>query len=357
MPFYDDLKREPPFTPEMRNRAARRLLSLRKQIREEIPPRHVTNTLLLATWNIRDFDSNKFGHGPRLEESYYYIAEVISAFDLIAVQEVNKDISAMRKVMSILGPNWGYIATDVTEGPGGNYERTAFIFDKSKILFRNIVGEIVLPDRSLVGGKQQFARTPFFVSFQAGWFKFNICTVHIYYGEDTGDGLKRRIAEIDTIAKFLADRAKAESGNFILLGDFNIISPKHETMKALLKHGFVIPGELQEKPTNMFQTKHYDQIAFLTREEELHLGDSEKHAGAFDYYKSVFTGTQEDFEIYKGLPGTTDASRKNWDVKDDAQRKYYESEWRTFQMSDHLPMWIELKIDFSDHYLEGLFKP
>jgi len=38
------------------------------------------------------------------------------------------------------------------------------------------------------------------------------------------------------------------------------------------------------------------------------------------------------------------------------QRKYYEKEWRTFQMSDHLPMWVELKVDFSDRYLEGLRK-
>lgn len=141
MPFYYDLKDDPPFDLVKRDRAATRLLRLRKQIREEIPPRAVTNSLLLATWNIRDFDSNKFGHGPRLDESFYYIAEIISSFDLVAVQEVNRDTGALRKVMNILGPNWSYIATDVTEGPSGNHERTAFIFDKSKILFRNIVGE------------------------------------------------------------------------------------------------------------------------------------------------------------------------------------------------------------------------
>src|SRR5687767_7267048 len=108
MPFYNTLKNDPPFTEPIRDRTARRLIELRKQIKREIPTRAVTNTLLLATWNIRDFDSNKFGHGPRLDESFYYIAEVISAFDLIAVQEVNKDTDALRKVMSILGPNWNY---------------------------------------------------------------------------------------------------------------------------------------------------------------------------------------------------------------------------------------------------------
>ena len=32
----------------------------------------------------------------------------------------------------------------------------------------------------------QFARTPFMVAFQAGWFQFNLCAVHIYYGAASG---------------------------------------------------------------------------------------------------------------------------------------------------------------------------
>jgi hypothetical protein len=34
--------------------------------------------------------------------------------------------------------------------------------------------------------------------------------------------------------------------------------------------------------------------------------------------------------------------------------KDYYVEWRTFQMSDHLPLWVELKSDFSDSYLDYL---
>ena len=33
------------------------------------------------------------------------------------------------------------------------------------------------------------------------------------------------------------------------------------------------------------------------------------------------------------------------------KRIYYRTYWRTHQMSDHLPMWVELKIDFSRQYL------
>jgi hypothetical protein len=29
----------------------------------------------------------------------------------------------------------------------------------------------------------------------------------------------------------------------------------------------------------------------------------------------------------------------------------YYRDWRTYQVSDHLPMWIELETDFSEQYL------
>ena len=38
------------------------------------------------------------------------------------------------------------------------------------------------------------------------------------------------------------------------------------------------------------------------------------------------------------------------------QRAYYANLWRTWQMSDHLPMWVQLKVDFTEDYL-GSLKP
>lgn len=357
MPFYPGLKRRP-FAATDRTRTSSRLLKLREHIRSSVPPRNRSDTLLLATWNIRDFDSNKFGHGPRLPESFYYIAEIIAAFDLVAVQEIN-DLKSLQALMSILGPDWDYMVTDVTEGRSGNNERMAFVFDRNKILFRKQVGQLVLPEAELVEGKRQFARTPFYVSFQSGWFKFNLCTVHLYFGSDSGPGLARRIAEIDGLARFIARRAKRDQATYILLGDFNIVSPEHDTMKALLRHGFTIPEALQKLPTNMFGTKHYDQIAFIAKEGEVQLAGGSRSAGALNYYEKLFT--PEDFETYDGV--LTGERRKQWDAdgdtpRDDAgKRRYYLNEWRTWQMSDHLPMWVELKIDFSDRYLERLAAP
>jgi endonuclease/exonuclease/phosphatase family metal-dependent hydrolase len=320
-----------------------RLLALRRQLRAEVGAHKTSDSLLLATWNIRDFDSNKFGHGPRLPESFHYIAEIISWFDLVAVQEVNRDLSALQRVVSLLGRDWDYMVTDTTEGSGGNEERIGFVFDRRRVAFRNVAGQIVLP-LSRIGGEEglQFARTPFVVAFQAGLFKFNLCSVHIYFGDDSGAKLQRRVDEIRELAKFFSKRQNRELEDYILLGDFNIVSPQHRTMEALEAEGFVVPENLKKERTNLRGDKHYDQIALKVKQKQLEIGAS----GVFAYAESVFRDHDEDFSAYHGhLPAAQ---------RDDGARAYYADKWRTFQMSDHLPMWVQLKVDFTEDYLESL---
>lgn len=354
MPYYSYLRSKKRFNSEERKRASQKLLELRAKLDQEIPVRTVNKTLLLATWNLRDFDSNKFGHGPRIQESFFYIAEVISRFDLIAIQEVNSDLAPLKRVMKILGKNWEYIVTDSTAGRSGNGERMAFIYDTNKVSFERVAGEIVLPQSQLIQDNLQFARTPFMVAFRCGWFKFNLCTVHIYYGADSGDKLDRRIDEIKNLSRFLGKRADSEKENYILLGDFNIVSPKHETMKALLDEGFEVPEEIR-KPSNIGRTKYYDQIAFKTQLNELRLGDSEKNAGVFQFFDTVFT--DDEYEIYHDYMNPKMRDYISPDrLREDYQKKRYYRSWKTFQISDHLPMWVELKIDFSDDYLDLLSK-
>jgi endonuclease/exonuclease/phosphatase family metal-dependent hydrolase len=351
MPMYWQLKNRP--TAE-RQRSIDQISALRKAIAKSIPRRTASDTLLLATWNVRDFDSNKFGHGPRLGESFHYIAEMVSAFDLVAMQEVNEDMRPFEKLMDLLGPAWRYIATDVTDGPSGNGERMVFLFDSNKVQFKHIAGEITLPKTALVGGEDQMARTPFLVRFQSGWFKFYLCTVHLYYGDTSGPLYERRVKEIDAIAGVIEKRAKEDGQNYILLGDMNVVSPTDATMKALKKHNLVLPADLtlgEALPpwvTNMNMDKSYDQIAFYVRKGELELGPSTPHAGVFNYYDSVFGKAL--CETYYPL------GKKNgqWPDTEAARPKYYLEQWRTWQMSDHLPLWVELKIDFTDSYLKRI---
>jgi endonuclease/exonuclease/phosphatase family metal-dependent hydrolase len=313
---------------EIRDRTIDRLLALRAGLAKDVSPNNKQNSFHLASWNIRDFGGHRLNPSPRLPESLLYIAEVISAFDLVAVQEVNEDMTEFQTVMRLLGPFWNYIVTDQS----GNMERLAFVYDTRKILFRHVAGEIVLPAKR---GKApiQFNRTPFLVAFQAGWFKFNICTVHIYYGSARNTEPRKR--EITNIAEFFTARQKKDGETYILLGDFNILNPEDPTMNALLGGGFEVPAALR-KPTALASKSYYDQIALRTQNKLVEI----KNAGCFPWQDYVFRDVT-DYATYKPLmPAKTNVA---------AYRK-----WRTWQMSDHLPLWTEIKMDFTDAYLDSL---
>jgi endonuclease/exonuclease/phosphatase family metal-dependent hydrolase len=358
--------------PVERKRIAERLMAIRQSLKSQnVPARNLDDTLLLASWNIRDFDSNKFRHGKRLRESFYYLAEIISAFDVVALQEVNDDMSGLQKLMRILGPAWKFIATDTA----GNNERMAFVYDRNKVWFRDIAGEIVLDyvprkptrqeildfakqvesvdakglkklldERNALDPNRQFNRTPYTVAFQSGWFKFKLCTVHIYYGANSGVELQRRVKEIRDIAKDLAKRAdKDRDDHYILLGDFNIMHPEHETMKALVDNGFEVPQQIDR--TNVRETMYYDQIPFRLKNKELMPGA----ANVFRFNRAVFRDA--DFEVYRDTMKKVSGVLKGTET-DDQLKTYYKDDWRTFQMSDHNLLWTELKINFAQDYLK-----
>ena len=402
-------------------RVVERLLTLRKQLSAQVPEKTATQTLLLATWNIREFGGN------RLPESSYYIAEIIDHFDIVVIQELNsKELGGLESVLAILGDNWSYVMSDGVEGSAGGNEAMAFVYNTNKVKFTGLAGEIVLPDNKLMNGVQ-FARTQFMVSFRAGWFDFKLCTVHIYYGKDTVKGIyQRRLQEIKTVSDFLLKRQESDDVSYILLGDFNIPDVDGEYFNALVeersvtkggkektKDKFFIPEEIRKYPTDLGRVSHYDQIAFsLKLERSMVLYDDDKQrAGAFNFTESVFK--PEDTEVYrpffqesydKMIEKEKETFAKNlekyaqdkeqfdkdWKVYEQARaeyeiakeeykktrqgdkpskpkgpkepsvpntthttpEKYFTGSWRTFQMSDHLPLWVELKIDFSDQYLK-----
>lgn len=325
-----------------------RLLNLRTQLSHEIPQKH-ESTLLLSTWNIRDLGGSRLNPSPRLDESFHYIAEILNAFDLIAIQEVNRNTADFETIMTLLGSHYTYLLTDTTEGRGGNDERIAFVYDTRKVEFTKLVGEVVLPQRGNTKGQpRQFARTPYLASFQAGWFKFYLCGVHAYYGADKGPKLEERVKELDQLAGFFKKRQEKEPGDYFLLGDFNIVNMQHKTMKALLKHGFQLPGGLTtehiaQAGSNLNQDKWYDQIVVRPSDQRLGVGRS----GVFNFRKAVFT----DAEVKRYKPMIPEHLVRG-DGPESLAKAY--KKWLTWQMSDHLPLWVELKVDFTDDYLRSL---
>ena len=374
---YANLRRDLEKDKGAAARCAERLIQMRRSL-EPIRKRRSDSSLLLATWNIRDFDSNKFKYGFRLPETFYYLAEIISCFDLVALQEVNRDLSALDRLMRILGREWDYIATDTTHRKlGGNDERMAFVFNKEKVWFRKIAGEIVLPEGQTVVEKskvetdsqpaiepqteemrQQFARSPFLVAFQSGWFRFSLCTVHIYYGGKSKAHINQRTAEIQRLVKFFADRQDSTTNaeldrhgtieNYILLGDFNVVSPEHKTMQALKSEGFTVPPAIDGKAVRKKGQHFYDQIAVRVKDPRFRVAGG----GMLDMYADVFR--DEDIGIYESRMPETDPE-KNEAFKATTKEALYKK-WRTWQMSDHAPLWIEIETDFADDYLGRIMK-
>jgi hypothetical protein len=355
MPYYKPLKYIP---LKDRVHIIENLQKLRLKLKSELPNRTNRSTLLLSTWNLREFANSE----NRLEESFWYIAEIISFFDLIAVQEIGNDMSALLKLMTILGYKYDYIVTDTPNAEGGG-ERIAFIYNIGKVKFKNIAGEIYLDtkERKEYNLDEGFARPPFMVAFQASWFKFNLCSVHIYYGTEKKDTITsekdkvRRVKEIKAIATKLSKRAKNEDVTYILLGDFNIETVGDLYYNALVgdkknKTGFYIHPLKDKLCTNSNKTRAFDQIAFNMNNVKLtdidiNEENKEVKIGVINYYDAVFN----DANYYEQI------AKDNYNKKNKPMPKNWKLEsWRTFHMSDHLPLWIELKIDFTDEYLETL---
>jgi len=339
MPYYAGIKQIKDETS--RHRTITGLQRLRAALGRAIPKRSVTNTLLLATWNIREFDSGKYGY--RSEESYYYIAEILSRFDLIAIQEVRDGLYPLQNLQRLLGNWWDFLVTDVTLETSGNSERLAYLYDRRKVNFTGLAAELVLPENAL-----QLARSPYIAGFRSGWAYMTLATVHIYYGTNVAVN-PRRLDEITAFGKALAKNANKLScapqsapdqppdpDNLIVLGDFNIFNRKDATMQAITQAGFVVPDELQTVPgSNVDKNKHYDQIAYYRK---LNRMIPTGQAGVFDFYEHVYRLEDEDLYAHER------AQKPGRSFKD----------WRTYRMSDHLPMWIELSIDNGDVYLDSI---
>lgn len=306
-----------------------RLNALKDDLDKKIPSRQIERNLLIASWNIRAFGdlTRSWQSGPddsprRDLMSIRYIAEIISRFDVIAIQEVKANIRAFRDTLKVLGKNWSFILTDVTAGSAGNGERMAYLFDTRRVNLSGLAGEIVVPKEWLseTGNdalNEQFVRSPYAVSFISENKTFILVTLHIKYGKSS----KERISELKGIARWLSEWAKdinAYDHNLITLGDFNIDERGDLLDKTFLSEGLYVPECLQDPSVtrSVFdKTKFYDQIAWFNGEDgkpELSLNFS--NGGNYDFVPVL------------------------WD-----EEKYSKLQF-SWMLSDHYPLWCEFDI-------------
>ena len=298
---------------------------LRRRIRaSQIPGKLTDHNLLVGTWNVRAFGDiyARWEENPnspkRNLRATAYLAEVVRHFDVIAIQEVKRDTSALRTLLTqYLGTDWGLILSDVTAGSSGNAERLAFIYDRRRVEPSGLAGEITLPPTDAGDPSQQFARTPYIVGFRAGSERFALLTAHIKYGDVPED----RIPELQALARYVAfeirDRAKtadAEETNLIVLGDFNIDKRGEDPLfQTFVSTGLMVPPQLMGlKTTYGTEPKYYDHIAWFMGDMNLNFND---RAGVIDFAGAVY-------------PELT-------------------TRQMSYRVSDHFPLWVEFITDRS----------
>lgn len=306
---------------------AAKLLELRAALDDKIPAKQLDRNLLVATWNLRAFGgvTEKW----RAEEDdeplrdlfdIRCIAEVVSRFDVVAIQEIRGNLTALQMLLAALGPNWATIMTDVTRGKAGNNERMAFVFDVRRVKPSGLAGELVvaIETETTVAPKtldRQFARTPYAVSFAGEGTQLTLVTLHVLYGKEPA-----RAEELVEIARWLAGWAKHElswNQNLIALGDFNIDRRGDPLFDAFTSTGIRPAPELNEVPRTIFgdpgAAKFYDQIAWFV----------EKGKGPVLSLSSTTAGS---FDFVPVLRGELEKTTLSWKI------------------TDHYPLWAEFSV-------------
>jgi endonuclease/exonuclease/phosphatase family metal-dependent hydrolase len=259
-------------------------------------PRKRNDNLLLASWNLCNLgDENQ----KRRLDDLKIMAEVMSPFDIIAVQEIKDNYQPFKDVVGLMGFDFDYIVTD----RAGNDERLGFIFDKTRIDRLQLVGELVIlknerrsvtvtyDDQPTEAKFTGFNRNPYISAFKSGHFIFTCVNVHILFGSGKS-GYLRRIAEVYNLATWAHKRVTARTEytfdhDIILIGDFNI--PKANTSdrvgRQLLTYGMQLTGYGSQTGTNLAGTDHYDQIAFHPDHTNNKFSGN---SGVFDFDKVIF---------------------------------------------------------------------
>lgn len=194
-----------------------------------------TSKLTIASWNIRILSDKS-----RDDSELKIIADILSNYDLVAIQEV-RDKTVMDRLVNML-PEYDYIISD----PVGNTvkERYSFIFKTSLVESR---GSYLLGDPD-----DNFIREPFIGHFKSNNFDFTLISIHVLFGNKKER--RNEITLLDDVIK-LVDDANGPEDDVILLGDFNF--PGNETSWEIDSHHYLISPDIK---TTITDTSSYDNF-------------------------------------------------------------------------------------------------
>ena len=297
-----------------------------RRYRDEEPgraiPKRRAGRLVLATWNVANL-----GVQERRQADYALIAEVVSWFDLVALQEVNEDLAGLQGLRAELPKRYRALYSDA----GGNHERMTFVYDATKLEVLEEVGEVAFAPsdyrRVVLPGITQrfdgFDRNPYLATFTVGGLTISLVNVHLFFGSDSKRSKNRRSLEAYAVARYADLRRTSPHSptrDIVALGDFNLpkAQPGDPIYEALTRRGLHLPQHSTQIGSNLNSDSHYDQVAFFPGETA---SDFTGRSGVFDFDGAVFarlwaTRGRADFQAYV-----------------------------RYHLSDHRPLWAEFRTD------------
>ncbi|MEM6664043.1 MAG: endonuclease/exonuclease/phosphatase family protein, partial [Pseudomonadota bacterium] len=233
-------------------------------------PERRSRSVVLASFNIRKLGNPE----KKTNGAFDFLARFCAQCDLIAVQEVLEDMSALERLRgetsAKAGAEFRILVSDITGGrdgaTGSTVERLAFLYREGRVVPTGIASDISF-DRSYIyktlwdnrkellgtfksyekartkaeaDGKRKpvfvsphfvdFIRTPHIASFEIPTgrtkepYRFSAVNAHLLFGDASKQAEERR-REFDALCDWLLIRAakrKSYNQDFILMGDLNL---------------------------------------------------------------------------------------------------------------------------------------
>lgn len=264
-----------------------------------VEPRDPSN-LLVCSWNIKWFrDTGR---------DFTRLAQVISNFDICGIVELQSD-RVLQDLATTLeaqtGEPWMYIQSDRTGLGTGYFEQFGFIWREGKVrLVSGHIGNVADLDRT-------HRHQPYLATFRSGNFDFRFMIIHTRWTTAT-----QRREEVAQIARdFHWFQNRTTERDVVLAGDFNYPEGSSRMEPITTLPGVVNlipPGTLTTlRGTGQGFRSSYDHI-FV---HQTHTQEATDNGGAYDFVAGL---------------GYTDTQAAKRDL------------------SDHLPVWAEFRIDGPD---------
>jgi hypothetical protein len=170
-------------------------------------------------------------------------------------------------------------------------------------------------------------------SFRAGSLRFRICTAHLSYG---GGDTAATVREAAALGGHLVRRAARRDRTSVVLAANLTLRDRESPVLAAIRAAGVEVLDQALLPTLALSGRYASAIGFVDPEGDLRLGPSDRNCGVFDFQEALFRPEHiahyRDAGLYRPAGGASNGDKERRDF----------IRWGVMNVSDHLPLWVEL---------------